>query len=46
MKEHFKKTYSNQKQQLNKTLRYPTFLLLTTYSNQKQQLNKTGTGRH
>ena len=34
-------TYSNQKQQLNKTR--PTFLLSfdSTYSNQKQQLNKT-----
>ena len=34
-------TYSNQKQQLNKTNIGSTWMVNWTYSNQKQQLNKT-----
>ena len=34
-------TYSNQKQQLNKTAYCLAIQIIATYSNQKQQLNKT-----
>ena len=37
----WRKTYSNQKQQLNKTISFCSELHKITYSNQKQQLNKT-----